>query len=226
MSNQLVITVEGIDGCGKGTNTKKMVEYLESRGKSVKLYSFPRYESTIGKVIARYLKGEFGPIDKVPYELICTAYAADRASIQNDIKNSFECNGIDIVIMDRYTYSNLFTAAKLPEEQWKSFIDWIEDLEFNNLGIRKPDYNFYLYIDPMVSIQRINERGKREYQEGKEDIHENNSQLLINTAKCYLQFAKSKDNWFVIDQMKDGNQLSTDEVFELIKEKLDIILEK
>jgi dTMP kinase len=218
----IIVSIEGIDGSGKGTNVNKIVEYLRSQGKKVIKYSFPQYETTIGKLIARYLKGDFGDINKVPYELICTAYAADRASIQSELKNTL--NSVDYIILDRYTYSNLFTAAKLPEDQWDTFINWIEDMEFNNLGILKPDYNFYLYVDPMISIQRIEERGKRDYQDGKEDIHENNKELLINTAKCYLKFANSRDNWFVIDQMVDGQQLPPDKVFEKIKEKLDLII--
>jgi len=218
----IIVSIEGIDGSGKGTNVNKIVEYLRSQRKKVIKYSFPQYETTIGKLIARYLKGDFGDINKVPYELICTAYAADRASIQSELKNTL--NSVDYIILDRYTYSNLFTAAKLPEDQWDTFINWIEDMEFNNLGILKPDYNFYLYVDPMISIQRIEERGKRDYQDGKEDIHENNKELLINTAKCYLKFANSRDNWFVIDQMVDGQQLPPDKVFEKIKEKLDLII--
>jgi dTMP kinase len=199
-----------------------MVGYLKSKGCKATKISFPRYTTNVGTIIARYLQGAYGDIDKVPYELICIAYAADRAASMYYVKQLL-AEGY-YVIMDRYTYSNLFTAAKMPQEKWKPFIDWIEDMEFNNLGVIKPDFNFYLYIDPQVSIKRIEERGKREYQQGKEDIHENNSELLINTAKCYLDFANDKDNWFVINQMVDGKQLSPDEVFEQIAQKLDYIL--
>jgi dTMP kinase len=217
-----LLSFEGIDGCGKGTNTRKVKEYLESQGKKVKMYSFPQYDTTVGKIIARYLKGDFGDIKKVPYELICIAYAADRASVAQEVTEFLENDYW--VIMDRYTYSNLFTAAKMPQDQWAPFIEWIEEMEFTNLGVIKPNYNFYLYIDPMVSIQRIEQRGKRDYQDGKDDIHENNSELLINTAKCYLKHATGHCNWFVIDQMVNGIQLTPDEVFNKIKEKLDDIL--
>jgi dTMP kinase len=221
----IMLSVEGIDGSGKGTNTRKIKEYLELQGYKVKMYSFPLYETTSGKIISKYLRGEFGDIDKVPYELICSAYAANRVSIQKQLEQElYGINQYDFIIMDRYTYSNLFTAAKLPEDQWGLFIKWIEDLEFGDMGIKKPHYNFYLYVDPNISIQRIEERGKREYQEGKEDIHENNKQLLINTAKCYLNFAQGKDNWFVINQMVNGKQLNPNDVFLKIKEKLDYII--
>lgn len=217
-----IISCEGVDACGKNSQTNKMVEYIKSKGKNVTKISFPRYETTVGKVIAQYLQGTYGCIEKVPFELICIAYAADRASTMQYVRQLL--NEDYYVIMDRYTYSNLFTAAKMPQEKWNSFIEWIENMEFGNLGVIKPDYNFYLYIDPNLSIKRIEERGKRDYQKGKNDIHENNSELLTNTAKCYLDFAKGKGNWFIINQMVDGEQLHADKVFEKIKEKLDYIL--
>lgn len=217
------ITVEGCDGSGKHTQSCKMKEYLESKGKKVIMYSFPRYDTTIGKIIANYLKGEYGNINEVPHELICIAYAADRAAASADINEAL--NKGYYVISDRYTYSNLFTAAKMPEEKWLPFIQWIEDMEFNNLGVVKPDFNIYLYIDPLISIKRIEQRGKRDYQEGKEDIHENNKKLLINTAKCYLDFANYSKNWFVIDQMENDTQLPPNKVFEKIEKILDNIIE-
>lgn len=213
--------MKAFDSSGKGTQARKIVEYLESKGKKVKLYSFPQYNTIVGSVIAKYLQGSFGNIDQVPYKLICIAYAADRASVNNEIRELLS-QGVNIVV-DRYTYSNLFTAAKLPEDEWSVFIKWVETMEFDNLGIIKPDYNFYLYIDPYLSAKRISERGKREYQDGKEDIHESNQELLIQTAKCYLDFAQKNDNWFIIDQMENNNQLSLDRVFEKIKNKLDLI---
>jgi len=218
-----IICIEGIDGSGKGCQTQQIVEYLESKGIRTAKYSFPRYNTTIGKVIARYLQGEFGDINNVPFELICIAYAADRKAAMEEIW--YQVTELKTwVILDRFTYSNLFTAAKLPREKWSEFIEWIERLEFDNLRIVPPFYNFYLYVDPEISIQRITERGKREYQDGKVDIHEDNFELLRNTAKCYLEFAKGKEDWFIIDQMKDGQQLAPDQVFKKIKEKLDLII--
>lgn len=219
----LFISFEGLDGSAKGTHTKLLEKYLEGLGHTVHVVSFPEYERTIGKVIASYLKGEYGDINSVPHELVCIAYAADRARLKEEITNSLS-NG-HIVLADRYTYSNLFTAGKMPKEKRQEFIDWIEDVEFNELKVVKPDHNFYLYVHPSVSIERIESRGKREYQEGKEDIHENNKQLLINVAETYYDFAESKDNWTIINQMDENNkQKSMDEVFLMIKDKVNDIL--
>lgn len=222
LNKGLFLAFEGLDGSSKGTQTKLLTEYLKQEGYKVHVVRFPQYEKLIGQTISSYLRGEFGDINSVPYELICIAYAADRASIRDEIQN-YLANGY-VVIADRYTYSNLFTAAKMEKEKRLPFIKWIEQMEFNELKVVKPDYNFLLYVDPEISLQRIAERGKRDYQNGKDDIHENNAQLLYDTAETYLDFAQQNDNWIVINQMRDSKQMSIEEVFAKIKKHVDTIL--
>lgn len=199
---------------GKGTNVKLLEQALTGMGYPVVVYSFPEYESTVGKLIARYLKGEFGDINSVPVEFICTAYAADRARHAEDIITYIE-NGY-IVLCDRYTYSNVFNMVKLDKSKWDEFMNWIEDLEFNCLNVIKPDYNIYLYVDPKISMQRIMERGKRDYQEGQEDIHESNFNLLKNACEGYKYIASKRDNWIIIDEMNGDEQLPIDSVFAIL----------
>lgn len=218
----VLITWEGIDGAGKGTQIKNVEEYIKSQGFKVKTFSFPQYENLIGKVISSYLRGDYGGVDSVPHELVCIAYGADRAQASREIKSLLN-NGY-IVLIDRYTYSNVFTAAKMEEEKWLDFIEWIEDMEFNQLGVVRPDFNFYLHVDPEISMQRIEERGKRDYQEGKEDIHENNFKLLRNASRVYSTVADNRSNWVVIDQMVNGKQISKEETFNKIKIEIDQIL--
>lgn len=220
----LLITYEGTDASGKGTNVQLTKECLERMGFAVVVYTFPQYESTVGKVIANYLQGNYGDIDSVPHELVCTAYAADRARFAEDIATYLD-NGY-IVLCDRYTYSNAFTVAKMPRDQWDTFINWIEDLEFNCLNVIEPDYNIYLHVDPEISMQRIKERGKREYQNDKEDIHESNFNLLKTASEVYLYLAEQKDNWIVIDEMQDGKQLPIEDVFAKLFTEIYRILNK
>lgn len=220
----LFLTYEGLDGSGKNTHVTNLVSYLKEKGYKVLQLSFPDYENPIGRVISSYLRGEYGDVQSVPHELICIAYGADRARFRDEIKNHINNGGI--VIADRYTYSNLFTAAKMPESERADFIEWIELIEFDEMKVVRPDHNFYLYVDPSISIKRIEERGKREYQEGKEDIHENNNQLLIDTAKTYFDHANTNNDWTIINQMNGNKQMPIDEVFEKVKEEVDNILKK
>lgn len=217
-----LICLEGIDGSGKRTQTLKLEKYLKDKGYNVKVISFPIYNEPIGQLISDYLTGEFGDINDVPYKLISLAYSADRAAHTKYIESLI--NKGYIILSDRYTYSNIFNAAKLDDiEKRKEYIEWNEKIEFEELGVYKPDHNFFLYVDPKISIERIKERGKREYQKGKEDIHEKNSNLLIEATKEYLKLSE-RDDWTLINQMKNGKQVSEDDIFEMIKKEIDIIL--
>ena len=53
-----IITIEGLDGSGKGTQSKILKENLEKTGKKVALFSFPVYESYTGGKVKKYLTGE------------------------------------------------------------------------------------------------------------------------------------------------------------------------
>lgn len=217
----ILLTVEGVDAAGKKTQVNKLKNKLIEDGYKVKIYAFPEYNTTSGKIIADYLKGEYGGIEEVPKKLICMAYAADRAKRINEIKQLLE-EGY-IIISDRYTYSNILTIAKLPKQEWDEFMEWIEDLEFNCLGVIKPDYNFYLHVDPEISIKRIKERGKREYQNGKNDIHESNYQLLRNASEAYKYFT-DKGKLILINEMHENKQKKPEEVFNLIYNKIKLII--
>lgn len=221
----LLVSVEGIDGSGKNTQVTNIDNYLTLQGYKVKVYRFPQYETPIGNVIATYLRGDFGDINNIPYELISIAYAADRVAMKSEIQNLL--NAGYIVLLDRYTYSNVFNIAKMNDEsKWMERIAWLEDIEFNEMGVVKPDLNIYLHVDPEISIQRIKERGKREYQQGKEDVYESNHKILRDAAKLYYELAENKHNWLLIDQMIDGNQISKDETFELLRNHFDSLLNR
>lgn len=213
MSGKL-ITFEGADGAAKNTQIKLLEERLIQNEYKVKTYAFPQYETETGKLIAKYLIGGFGDINSVPSEFISLAYASDRAKCANEINNYL--NQGYIVLCDRYTYSNLFNAAKLPQEKQDEFITWFENLEFKCLNIPKPDFNYYLYVTPEISFKRIKERGLRNYQNNKEDIHESNKKLLTDTINLYLNFAKDKPNWVIIDEMDGVDQKPIDDVHRLI----------
>ena len=70
--------------------------------------------------------------------------------------------------------------------------------------------------------ERIKERGIREYQNNKKDIHEEDDELLINTDKIYKKIAKDK-NWIIIEEFQE-RELTKDEIFNLIIKNLNLKL--
>ena len=54
----MLIAIEGIDGSGKGTVTKRLQQEAGQIGWKADQISFPRYESTLyGDMVGRYLNG-------------------------------------------------------------------------------------------------------------------------------------------------------------------------
>jgi thymidylate kinase len=49
------IVFEGVDRCGKSTQTRKLAEYLQGKGLSAQLLAFPARNTPVGKIINEYL---------------------------------------------------------------------------------------------------------------------------------------------------------------------------
>ncbi len=196
---------------GKASNVELLQMTLEKMGYEVIVYHFPDYDSMTGKMIAKYLRGEYGNLTTEQKELISLVYASDRAKHAEDIR-MYADNGA-IVLLNRYTHSNIYNIAEYPKERWDERMMWTEDLEFSTFSIPKPDYTFFLHVDPETSIQRCLERGKKDFQEGKEDIYESNFDFMRTVSECYNYFCEKKDNWILIDEMQEGNQLPLETVF-------------
>ena len=63
-----IIAVEGTDGSGKETQSRRLEKALLERGLPVRRLSFPRYEDEASVFLRRYLGGEYGdrPDDVAP----------------------------------------------------------------------------------------------------------------------------------------------------------------
>lgn len=166
-----LFVLEGLDGSGKGTQTKLLFEALQAQGLPVRQLTFPNYESESSALVKMYLRGEFGdkPSDVNPYAA-SSFYAVDRyAGFRSDWGKFYQEGGI--LVADRYTTSNaVHQCSKLPPEQWDNFVRWLFDYEFSLLGMPAPDTVIYLSVDPQVSQKLMT--GRYAGDESKKDIHE------------------------------------------------------
>lgn len=197
-----LIVIEGLDGCGKSTQLELLPQNLKKRGIESQSVSFPDYDSDSSALVKMYLNGEFG---KKPGDVNAYAaslfYAVDRfASYKTNWGEYYEQNGV--ILSGRYTTSNaVHQTSKMDESQWADFLDWLYDLEYNKVGIPKPDKVIFLDMPVEVSQKLLSGRYKGD--ETKKDIHESDTAYLDKCRKAAM-FTAKYSGWTVIPCAKDG----------------------
>ena len=176
---QLII-FEGLDGSGKGTQTKLTAQRLKEQGRDLRQITFPDYDSESSALVKMYLSGAFGDKpDDVNAYAASSFYAVDRfASYKTDWGEFYREGGL--VLSDRYTTSNaVHQCSKLPPMHWDGFLNWLFDFEYKKFGIPAPDAVIYLAVDPEVSQRLITERYHGD--ESKKDIQEKDTEYLARS---------------------------------------------
>ena len=81
-----LIIFEGLDGSGKGTQTKLTAQRLKEQGRELRQITFPDYDSESSALVKMYLSGAFGDKpDDVNAYAASSFYAVDRfASYKTD----------------------------------------------------------------------------------------------------------------------------------------------
>ena len=208
----MLIAIDGIDGVGKGTQSKLLNNHLQERGLNSVLISFPQYDSFFGKMVGEYLNGNYGGINDINPKLTTLLYAFDR-------KIYFENNNISdyyIILCDRYVPSNIsHQGVKVNNNNQKDFINWLESLEYETNKIPKPDIVFILDASVESAIYNVSQKKKREYTELSHDIHESDYNYLNKVRKMFIDLTQ-RDNYFLIDCEQDNKMLSIDIIFQSI----------
>nr|WP_319488449.1 deoxynucleoside kinase [uncultured Caproiciproducens sp.] len=216
--NGKLITMEGLDGSGKATQTELLCRALSERGVKLHHVSFPDYGEPSSSLVKMYLKGDFGtdPNDVNAYAA-SSFYAVDRyASYRKYWRQDYQ--GGTLIIADRYTTSNIvFQLSKLPREQWPDFVEWVQDYEYNKLTLPRPDLTIYLNMPLEVSQKLLS--GRYHGNEEKKDIHESNAGYL-RACRESADYAAQKLNWKMV-QCADNNELKT--VEQIHSEVMEII---
>lgn len=205
MSGKL-ITIEGLDGSGKATQSELLRRAIDGSKK----VSFPNYESVSVALVKMYLAGEVGnhPSDVNAYAA-SSFYAVGRyATYKKEWASFYNAGGI--VIADRYTTSNaIHQCSKLPRDQWNTFLGWLAEYEYKLFGIPEPDVTSYLHVDPEVSQKLMTERYKGD--ESKKDIYEADIEYLKQSQET-AQYCAKKLGWKVIACCSNGAMRSIDEI--------------
>lgn len=208
-----IIVIEGIEGSGKETQSKLLVDFLNKMGiKSIE-FSFPMYDTPTGRIFKDCLLNNNNyfstKIDTLDPELVCLYTAADRKYNIKKI-NDYLMNGY-IVVINRYTSSNMANQGSKYEDSEDRFYmyQWIDKLEYWLLKLPKPDYTILLNMPYKYN-------------------HQLSFNLALDSSKeekvlrAYLELA-GLYNWDIIDCIDEDKEKSIDEIhneiIELLKNK-------
>lgn len=217
-----LIVIEGLDGCGKSTQLELLPQNLLKNGIESKSVSFPDYDSNSSALVKMYLGGEFG---KKPSDVNAYAaslfYAVDRfASYKTNWGDYYNQNGV--IVSGRYTTSNaVHQTSKMDESEWQGFLDWLYDLEYNKVGIPKPDK--VIFLDMPIEVSQKLLSGRYNGDEGKKDIHESDTAYLDKCRKAAM-FTAKYSGWTIIPCAKDGEPRTIEDIAkDILEETLKVI---
>lgn len=227
-----IIVIEGTDGTGKATQTQALKERLTKDGEDIYSISFPNYDSASSAAVKMYLNGEIASSsDEISSKPASVFYAIDRYISYKKYIEQVYVEKNKVLIFDRYTSSNIIhqggqeikkykDGSKEQEEALENIIKWIENFEYEDMGIPRADITIYLNVPIEYTIELRKKRLNKITGEAKQDLLESDNIHLINASKSGLMAAKLL-GWHVIECIKD-NKMRTiedihDEIYEIVK---------
>lgn len=233
-----IIVFEGLDCSFKETNAKLLKNNLEKQGFTVHLFSFPNYESDSSLFVNKYIKGELGiGKDSNPY-FVSNLFSNDRyITYMRSIKDIYEQGtDRDIIIFDRYVYSNLYQLAHLVSDKFEynyhrydnvnyindkdnlriphkdlkkinSFIQYLRDLEFVKYGL--PMYDVLIYMNTPYEFAKSIIKEKN----SSDDVYENNLNMLkkVYSLHSFIYHNILTDS-VIIDTVHNGKLRDKEEI--------------
>ena len=208
----LFLAIEGIDGSGKGTQAAKLCKRLTDEGKSVALFSFPRYSETLfGKLVGEFLNGAYGTLEQVHPQLVSLLFAGDRFESRDLLHAALQNN--DVVVCDRYVPSNVaHQASKRTGTERAELTRRILQIEYEVFALPRPDLVLLLDMPAESAQQLVAKKSARTYTTQVADIQEADTGYLQGFREVYLELARNEPNWQIISGCVNERLRSVDEI--------------
>ncbi|HDZ26851.1 MAG TPA: dTMP kinase [Candidatus Aminicenantes bacterium] len=182
----ILIVFEGIDGSGKSTQAKILLERLQEEDFDAVYFREP----SKGKWGRKIKKKALHPDSLSPEEELDLFQKDRRENVEQNLKPALKKK--KIVILDRYYYSNIaYQGAKGIDEKLIR--------RMNEEFAVEPDLVFIFDIDPKKGLERIENRKKKDKLFEREDY-------LVKVREIFRSFKGEK---FVhIDALKSEEEIS------------------
>ncbi len=213
-----IIVLEGLDACGKSTQTELLMDNLAKKGLQAGWKRFPGYEeTTAGKRIAAYLRGELGDFHQIDPKMIASLYAADRLAQIESVEKLRDEN--EVVIFDRGVTSNLiYTPARGKNiGETEALAEYVEKLEYDVFGFPRESLVIFLEASREAREKIHAAKGRTT------DLHESDDEYLQKVREVALERCEKDFRWQKINVDASGELRRRDEIGEEI---LSLVLEK
>ena len=219
--------IEGGDGCGKKTQTKILVDWFNQNSQPTETIDFPQRYAFFGKLIYEGLEDNlYGDFVSLHPKIASVLWAADRAIAGSKLEGWLS-SGKNIVA-DRYVSANkIHQGGKIHDEkERKDFLEWLDEMEFGQFKIPRPDRVLYLDVPYEISQRLMSERvkkGEANPLKDKPDQHESNLQHQIDARRSAAAML-IESGWTKIQCSDDGiNLLSVEEIHLRIRKELGLL---
>ena len=211
-NKSLFIVFEGVEGCGKSYQSKKLYNSLKKKGIKTILTREPGGTKSAEIIRNLILKDYFSKDNKEKFHKYTDTllYLASRNEhIQNKIKPALEKK--NIVICDRFIDSTI--AYQVYGK--KIDINFINNIHKTILHNIKPDITFVLKVDSKTSSIRLKKRKST-------NRYDKFFKKFYNSVQnAFLKIARNKNNYFILESSKNNMDLEK-KIFNIISKKIGI----
>ena len=194
----LFIVFEGVEGCGKSFQSKKLFNNLKKKNFEVVLTREPGGTKSAELIRNLILKDYFqkGINEKFnKYTDTLLYLAARNEHVHNKIKPALRKK--KIVICDRFVDSTI--AYQVYGKKVK--LNFINEIHKIILGNLKPDITFVLKVSPKSSRKRLlKRRSKNRYDKFSQSFYN-------KVQKSFIRLSKNKKNYYIFDSSKNDKSL-------------------
>jgi len=206
------IVFEGVEGCGKSFQSKKLLNNLKKKRIPALLTREPGGTKSAELIRNLILKDYFNHDSKEKFDKYTDTLlylAARNEHIKNKINPALKKKSV--VICDRFTDSTL--AYQVYGKNVN--INFINNIHKFILGKIKPNLTFVLKVSTETSRKRLKKRKTK-------NRYDNFAQNFYSKAQnSFLKIAKNKKNYFVLNSSKNDSNLEK-KIFKIVSAYLKI----
>ena len=201
----LFIVFEGVEGCGKSFQSKKLFRNLQKRKIPVILTREPGGTKSAELIRNLILRDYFKKVKKEKFDKYTDTLlylAARNEHVKNKIRPALKNK--KVVICDRFTDSS-FAYQVFGKKVNSKFIINIHKYILNGL---KPNLTFVLKVSAKASRRRLLKRKTRNrYDNFKQSFYD-------KVQNSFLRISKNKKNYYILESSNNDNLLEK-KIFEI-----------